>query len=54
MKKIYMSPKMDVVEIKVQQMLTSSPGAPLDPSDTVNPGEVEAPQIQDVLMFFAE
>ena len=54
MKKIYIAPEMEIVEIKVQQMLASSPGAPLDPSDTVNPGEVEAPQIQDVLIIFAE
>ena len=41
MKKIYITPEMEIVEIKVQQMLASSPNAPIDPSDTVDPEYVE-------------
>ena len=54
MKKIYMTPEMETVEIKVQQMLASSPNAPLDPSDSVDPGDVESPEIYDVLTLFGE
>ena len=54
MKKIYLAPEMEIVEIKVQQMLASSPNTPLDPTETVDPNLVESPKIQDVLIFFAE
>ena len=54
MKKIYMTPEMETVEIKVQQMLASSPNAPLDPNSTVNPGDVESPEIYEILTLFDE
>ena len=54
MKKIYLAPEMEIVEIKVQQMLASSPGAPLDPNETVDPGLVEAPEINEILLLFDE
>lgn len=42
MKKIYLTPEMAVVEIKVQQMLASSP-IPTDSTPT-DPSESDAPQ----------
>ena len=54
MKKIYMTPEMETIEIKVQQMLASSPNAPIDPSDSVNPGDVESPEIYEILTLFDE
>ena len=54
MKKIYMTPEMETVEIKVQQMLASSPNAPLDPDDSVDPEDVESPELLEILMFIGE
>ena len=45
---------METIEIKVQQMLASSPNAPIDPSDSVNPGDVESPEIYEILTLFDE
>ena len=42
MKKEYMNPKMEIIEIKVQQMLTTS--LPTDPT-SVDPGSSDAPEI---------
>ena len=41
---------MEVVKIEVQQIIASSPNAALDPSQSVNPGSVEAPEFN----FFDE
>ena len=54
MKKIYIAPEMETVEIKVQQMLAASPNAALDPNSTVNPGDVESPEIYEILTLFDE
>lgn len=54
MKKLYIKPETEIVEIKVQQMLASSPGAPLDPNNTVDPNLVESPEIQEILELFEE
>ena len=44
MKKIYLTPNVEVVKIEVQQIIASSPNAILDPNQSVNPGSVEAPE----------
>ena len=41
MKKQYFTPEMEVVKIKTQQILAGSPDAIIDPTETVNPGEIE-------------
>ena len=52
MKKIYMTPKMETVEIKVQQMLTSSP---IPVGDTLtDPSSSDAPEIYEILTLFGE
>ena len=46
MKKIYMTPEMEIVEMKVNQMLTTSSlgyGSPVD-----NAGGAEAPEMDDI------
>lgn len=49
MKKEYFAPEMEIVEIKVQQMLTTS--IPTD-TDAVDPENSDAPAIQEVLWLF--
>ena len=44
MKKTYLNPNMEVVKIEVRQIIAASPNAALDPSQSVNPGSVEAPE----------
>ena len=51
MKKEYFAPEMEIVEIKVQQMLTTS--IPTDTS-AVDPGTSDAPEIYDVLQLFED
>lgn len=43
MKKKYIAPEMEMIEIKVQQMLTTS--LPTDPN-SVDPGSSDAPEFQ--------
>ena len=46
MKKIYIAPEMEIVEMKVNQMLTTSSlgyGSPVD-----NAGGAEAPEMDDI------
>ena len=43
MKKIYFAPEMEIVEIKVQQMLASSPSVPTGSTPT-DPGSSDAPE----------
>ena len=52
MKKTYICPEMVIVEMKVNQMLTSSPLGYGDPVN--NAGGAEAPEIMDVLDLFEE
>ena len=48
---IYIIPEMEIVEIKVQQMLTTS--LPTN-STPVDPGSSDAPEIYDVLQLFED
>lgn len=43
MKKEYIQPSTVAIEINGMTLLTGSPKGDLDPTQTVNPGEVEAP-----------
>jgi hypothetical protein len=52
MKKQYIAPNTEIIEIKVNQMLTSSPLGWGDPVD--NASGAEAPEIQEVLELFEE
>ena len=52
MKNIYMTPEMETVEIKVHQMLASSP-IPVDNTPT-DPANSDAPEIYEILTLFDE
>ena len=51
MKKTYICPEMEIVEMKVNQMLTNS--LPTDPS-AVNPESSDAPEMLDFLLLMEE
>ena len=51
MKKIYIAPEMETVEIKVQQMLAAS--LPTD-NESVNPELSDAPELYEILTLFDE
>ena len=51
MKKEYFAPEMEIVEIKVQQMLTTSIPTYSTP---VDPESSDAPEIYDVLQLFED
>lgn len=55
MKKIYMSPEMDVMELNHQQTLLAGSVFDVVSDQTINAEDVDAPQLSDVdLDIFAE
>lgn len=52
MKKTYINPEMEIVEIKMQALLTGS--LPLIDDETVDTGDVLAPELGEDLVVFGE
>ena len=44
MKKTYLEPNMEVVKIAPHKLMSGSPNAGIDPTKTVDPGQIEAPE----------